>query len=737
MQEKTDLIPELKKTLPEIRDHVPGLMKNGAELHGPCPFCGGEDRFFLRPDGFFGCRQCTPRGGDKIDFFQKLHGTTIRGLAEQFLGAAPALPREKQAGKVAATPANLKAEYLYRDEAGKELFRVRRYEANGAKTFRQGHFSEGRWVSSLKDIRRVLYRLPEVVASSNVLLVEGEKDADNAAALGFTATTGPMGASSWKPGYAEALRDKHVAVLPDKDEPGQVYLKAVIRSLVGVAASVRTVLLPGPGKDISDWIQAGGTKEQLVALIEETSPLEEEPDHECGDGNPLLEAPKVDKSLVIDKTDFMRTARKFLKERGTQILTHRGEIMEYQGGRYVPIEPPDLGAALLAWAETQIDFEKKRPFKPNRNWRVNMEDSVKAITNIPARQAPPCWTDGREEPQGKFVLACENGLLDVRNRTLTPATPKFFTRNALPYGFDPEASYSRWFDFLLEVFDGDTESMDTLQQLFGYLLTNDTTQQKIFLIVGPKRSGKGTIARVLTELLGRENVAGPTLNGLAQQFGLAGLIGKPLAIISDARLSSKTDKATMSERLLSISGEDFLSIPRKYLTDVTMQLPTRILIFSNEMPNLGDVSGALASRFITLIMPKSFFGKEDPQLTQKLIKELPGILNWSLDGRDLLEKRGYFSQPESSIAAMQELEDLSNPIRPFIRERCITGPGQSIECWRLFQAWEQWCLELGQRDPGSPQKFGIGLKAAEPKVETKLVRILGGHSRNYMGISLS
>lgn len=76
-----------------------------------------------------------------------------------------------------------------------------------------------------------------------------------------------------------------------------------------------------------------------------------------------------------------------------------------------------------------------------------------------------------------------------------------------------------------------------LRTWFGYCLTGDTSQQKMLLIVGPKRSGKGTIARVLTRLIGNGNVSGPTTSSLAGPFGLQPLIGKTLAIVSDAGIS--------------------------------------------------------------------------------------------------------------------------------------------------------------------------------------------------------
>ena len=154
------------------------------------------------------------------------------------------------------------------------------------------------------------------------------------------------------------------------------------------------------------------------------------------------------------------------------------------------------------------------------------------------------------------------------------------------------------------------------------------------MLVGPKRSGKGTIGRVTRRLLGVRNVCGPTLANIGEQFGLSVLIGKSVAIIADARISGRTDTAVITERLLSISGEDTLSIPRKYLPDWTGKLPTRFMLMTNELPRIEDVSGALASRFLVLMLTRSFFGEEDTGLFERLIPELPGILNWALEGRD-------------------------------------------------------------------------------------------------------
>ena len=242
----------------------------------------------------------------------------------------------------------------------------------------------------------------------------------------------------------------------------------------------------------------------------------------------------------------------------------------------------------------------------------------------------------------------------------------------------------------------DLSSADALQEAVGYLLGGDTSQQKMFLLVGPKRAGKGTIGRVLTGLLGAHNVAAPTLASLSTNFGLSPLIGKPLALISDARLSGRTDSSAVVERLLSISGEDSLTVDRKYKEPWTGRLPTRLVLMTNELPRLADASGALASRFIVLVLTQSFYGRENTQLTETLLSEAPGIFNWALDGLDRLNERGHFVNPESGSDAIQQLEDLSSPVTAFLRDACIMG-SHSIEVGRLWGGLEGMVRERGPR----------------------------------------
>jgi hypothetical protein len=163
------------------------------------------------------------------------------------------------------------ASYDYRDEKGILLYRATRYEPKGFLQRKPG--DAGGWEYKLNGVRRVLYGLPELLASGpeqTVFVVEGEKDADRLAQLGFVATTNAGGAGKWRDEYSELLRGRAVVIVPDNDAPGSEHAAKVSNSLRGVASSVRVLELPDlpPKGDVSDWLAAGHTADELRSLAE-------------------------------------------------------------------------------------------------------------------------------------------------------------------------------------------------------------------------------------------------------------------------------------------------------------------------------------------------------------------------------------------------------------------------------------------------------------------------------------
>ena len=329
----------------------------------------------------------------------------------------------------------------------------------------------------------------------------------------------------------------------------------------------------------------------------------------------------------------------------------------------------------------------------------------------------PYWLDGAGlMPDARNLIVCKNGILDPSTHVLYEHTDNLLTFNALPFDYDPSADIPiRWMQFLAEVFDNDAESVSELQKLFGYLLTLDTSLQKIFAIIGPKRSGKGTIARVLRELIGPKNTCSPSFNRIGGEFGLESLIGKQLAIFPDARIGRRTDKAIVAERLLSVSGEDSLDVGRKHIGDWHGRLHSRFLVLANEVPVFGDASGALASRYVVFHTPLSFYGRENMELTNQLLDELPGILNWSLEGLQTLRSVGRINTPRVAAELVDEMDSLGSPVKAFVTDACSVDAGLMVAKDSLWIAYRKWYEDNGVAGkPMSKEIFARTLKTAYP-----------------------
>jgi putative DNA primase/helicase len=516
-----------------------------------------------------------------------------------------------------------------------------------------------------------------------------------------------------------------------------------------------------------------------------------------GTSRPKPPAPSASKRDVNESLDDPhRLAMLFLPKiryrANATIRWYRGEWFEWLDRAYRRLSEDELRGRLTGIIKAEFDranqaaveqweangcmgrdgkaSPKPEARKVTRELVSNVVQALLSLVSVEGRIEPPDWIDHQQAPgwEDNFCECCDgyvgpanpleliplqNGLLHLPkaikfisdgresdgpiylDRFLIPPTPLFFSTYALPFEFDLDApGPAEWHRFLASVWPKDLESIDTLQEWFGYCLLPDTSLEKILMLIGPKRSGKGTIAKVLRALVGAENTANPTLASLAGPFGLAPLIGKPLAVIADARLSGRLDSGVIVERLLSISGRDPQTIDRKYLESWTGPLPTRFVLLSNELPRLSDASGALASRLVILRLSNSFYGKEDRTLLKKLVPELSSTLLWAMEGWRRLQHRGHFVQPETGAELIEAMEELSSPITAFIRDKCETGPDDSIEAKRLFEAWEDWCKAAGRKEAGTIQNFGRDLRAAHPAVSAYRPESEGPRPRHFKGI---
>jgi putative DNA primase/helicase len=418
------------------------------------------------------------------------------------------------------------------------------------------------------------------------------------------------------------------------------------------------------------------------------------------------------------------------------MLRHwRGGWWQWKTAHWSEVENRAMAAAAYRFTEHAVYDGPKGPlpWAPNRHRVNDLLDALAAVVHVAEGVAMPAWLDGAR--YDGLLVSVANGLLDVGRRELLPHTPRFWNATSVPFDYDPEAAVPhRWIDFLGELWPGDDASPAALGEWFGYIVSGRLDLHKILLIVGPTRAGKGVTARILGAMVGHENVAGPTLSSLNHDFGLQPLLGKTLAVVSDARLNGR-NASVVVERLLSISGEDLLTVNRKFREQWTGKLPTRIMLCSNELPQLGDASQAIAGRFVPLLLTRSWLGHEDHELENQLRAELPAILNWSLDGLERLATQGRFTRPPGADEAMVALQDLASPVAAFVRDRCLRGPELAVGVDDLYAAWKTWTEDNGH-GRSTKQVFGRDLRAAVPGLRIVRPRDDGGRERVYQGVAL-
>lgn len=407
-------------------------------------------------------------------------------------------------------------------------------------------------------------------------------------------------------------------------------------------------------------------------------------------------------------------------------------------------EPPSTSGSMPARTGPRRRSQMNRSSFPSTRRRsivTGVADALKAVVNLPGSVEMPSWI-GKDGPGG--IVAFKNGLLDLEayQRTgkarLRPHSPKWFSTNCLPHYYDEQARCPRWLDFLNQVFEGDQERKQALAMWFGYCLTSDTRQQKLALLVGRPRSGKGTTMAILGEILGQDNIATPSLTSMGSRFGLPPLVGKQAAIIGDGHLGRQSDAVAILERLKSIVGGDPQNIDRKGAAELAnVQIMARFTISVNELPRLPDASAALRSRMLLIPFNRTFEGKEDLGLLDRLRLEVPGITNWALAGLRQLQEAGKLVQPKAGQDILDDFVRLSSPVQAFVDDCCEVGGDYIVPTSDLREAWKWWCAENGH-EPGSTNTFINKLRTA---VQVERVRHRSGLSRTqarfYSGIRLN
>lgn len=311
-----------------------------------------------------------------------------------------------------------------------------------------------------------------------------------------------------------------------------------------------------------------------------------------------------------------------------------------------------------------------------------------------------------------------NKVLDTTNWTLHETSPEYGNMHALDFDYDPLAVCPLWEAFAHDIFDGDMESVALLQEWLGYNIVGSLRHQKIMLLLGRSRSGKGTIGKVLSHILGRDNFAGGSLTALTHDHTLNAIKNKLGYFVGDAEKNiPRNILHLVVEALKAISGGDTRTFNRKFLEAQTLTVPARITVAANHLPQLFDDSGALTGRLLLLCFQKTYLGKEDLDLDEKLKEEAPGIVNWAMAGLKRLNDNGRFTQPAVSELEMQHIRSQFSPLQDFIDECCVLVQDGGVPGSDVFNAYQSWVMKQGDDQRMTRRSFSEAFKRTAPQFE--------------------
>lgn len=302
-------------------------------------------------------------------------------------------------------------------------------------------------------------------------------------------------------------------------------------------------------------------------------------------------------------------------------------------------------------------------------------------------------------------LNLTNGLLDIKTFTLIPHTPNVISMIQLPVNYDLNAKCPEFKKFINTIFDGDTERIRLVQEIFGYCLTTDTKLQRFFIFYGSGSNGKSVLANVFRKVCGAENCSSATLEQLSKQFGGQVIHNKRLNISGE---SDSTHASLNTQLLKLITGEDMVQIESKFKDPIMIRPFVKLLVLANHYPTTEDTSNGFLRRCVFIPFNKRFVdtgveleGNEaykDKRLESKLDAEIDGIFMWALKGYQRLRNNNYeLTKSKECDKLFKDFMIYNNPVKEFIIDKLGINEGHRELKTNIFAAFREWCKENNVR----------------------------------------
>lgn len=604
----------------------------------------------------------------------------------------------------------------YQDADGVHCFDVviTRREDGSKGVYQRRPDDKGGWILNVPTEIRTLYHLPQLLASDGpVRIVEGEKDVESLERHGAVATCNPGGVGKWRAEYSQHLRDRDVIIFPDNDDQGRKHAQEVARFLHGIARSVRIVNWSAvwptmPTKaDITDALENGITLEDIEAVAEEWEPSS---DTECTATSELQDPVYALAEPIISADAFK------LNDTGAAVLfaALNGENLRFvrssqtwmfwDGGRWIPnakevvmqmaMQLPGVvyGCAARINGNAQADFGK---------WAIKLGDEVRIKATLSlAQNLPGVPVDAGDLDTDPYIVGLSNGVIDLRSGEFRAARPEDLITKSLGTHYHHDATCPTWERFLDQVFEGDPKLVSYLQEAVGYCLTGSVKEQCLFFAYGSGSNGKTTLFETLEELAGDYGQRAPkslfTKNprgGTEQTNDLARLPGVRILFGSEVE-----DGCAMAEsKVKDLTGGDTITARLHYKEFFDFKPTHKLLMFGNYKPRISGTDNGIWRRIRLIPFTRRFEGEEkDPDLAEKLRAELPGILNWAIEGCGDWQKNGL-QTPGVVEKATSEYRNQEDVVGEFLAEEYIVtrDHDHTIPKKELYNGYKAFCEANG------------------------------------------
>lgn len=618
-------------------------------------------------------------------------------------------PRPAKPGRVVAT-------YDYTDEAGALLYQATRHEPKDFR-LRRPDGSNG-WIWELGDTRRVLYHLPELTTvqpGQLVFVCEGEKTADAVRGLGAVATTNPMGVGKWTGAYTGTLEGLTVVVLADNDPPGLKHAYQVAAALHGRAYRVQVLNLgegKGHGYDPADWIRDGGAWAGLVQLVDATPVY-------SGERAPVLPA-----GGNIHNTD-LGNALRLVGRYGNDLRYCKplGGWLAWDGRRWLldrtgVVQRAAQAVALALYAALDEEADPKRR-KEKTKWAIASESGTRQREMLDlawSQEGIIVTPDVFDTPP--WLLNCQNGTIDLHTGELRPHRRADLLTKLAPVEYDPLAEDETLASYLQDTTKGDEDFADYLRRAVGYTLTGVTDEEDVFLVLGPKSTGKTTLVEAMLAMLGDYAVKANFETFLAS-WHKGGDPRPDLVRMRGARLVAATEapkgRRLAETQVKEMSGGDSMTARTLYKLEITFKPAFKLWLACNEAPAMSDDDSGLWRRIKRLPFEHTHSEEEEkPEIKRHLTEDAgarSALLAWAMQGCLAWQKDGL-KPCEVVRTKTAQLRLEFDPLAEFFGDRCTFAAKQECAAQVLRAAYERWAEDQGAKAI-SNKEWGKRLKAKE------------------------